>query len=322
MSDPIQYAETAETLADFFPNVDPDNTGQVATLTRLLQTASSMIDRFTKRPPGYFVAIGPTSGSRQKINVLIDADGLLMNSTVRFTVTAARLLDGTPIETDIAAVFPTDDSASIATAFAAALAADTDINDFFNIAVGDDGISIDLQFKELGTLDPTFAATVAGVGAGTGVVSTTGRVVAGSYSPAAVRRYRGWGSNYLRIGQHVRGSVTISGFAAADFYEADNGWIYASDVPATSPGQTDDRYCRPIRLFTKDSVYLVSARWGFENTPPDIVTACKMIAQHVWDRGQGTFGQVTPTGFVIDRDIPPPVRLMLDLWVRKEFELN
>jgi hypothetical protein len=84
----------------------------------------------------------------------------------------------------------------------------------------------------------------------------------------------------------------------------------------------DDQTYRPLRAFVADAVYKVSARWGFAETPDDIVLACKMIAQHIWDRGQGTFGQVTPAGFVIERDIPPPARLILDNWKRKEFELN
>jgi hypothetical protein len=283
-----------------------------------------MIDRYTRRPVGYFAGIGSTTGIHKKINILIDADDLLMNSTVRLTITAAGLA-GSPLATDVEAVFPTDDSESIAAAFAAALADVEAVNDFFNIAIGDDGISIDLEIKTLAPVDATFAATVAGVGEGTGVVATTSTILEpGSYSPATVRRYRGRGENFLRIGNHVADTVTIDGFAEGDFYEASNGWLFATDTPATAPGSyDDDRYStRPIGLFACEALYLVSARWGFAYTPPDIVTACKMIAQHVWDRGQGTFGQVTPSGFVIERDMPPPVRLMLDGWTRKEFELN
>lgn len=214
---PVQYAATDEALTDFFKSVDADNTEQVAAIERFLIAASSLIDRYTDRPPGYFV---PTPA-----------------------------------------------------------------------------------------VDDTH--------------------------PKTVRRMRGRGENFLRLGRHVPGTVEIFGFVVGtDFYEdVSTGWVFATDRynEAAGPGGSydpqrtnygDDQTYRPLRAFVADAVYKVSARWGFAETPDDIVLACKMIAQHIWDRGQGTFGQVTPAGFVIERDIPPPARLILDNWKRKEFELN
>lgn len=149
---------------------------------------------------------------------------------------------------------------------------------------------------------------------------------------ATVRRMRGNGENFLKLGRYVISEpVAIDGFTSDLFYKADNGWLYATDVAASGPGgnypganQGDglDRGWNPITLFEKNAVYLVSAKWGFAAIPDDIKVSCQLFAQHIWDRGQGTFGQVTPTGFIIERDMPPTVRLILDGWVRGEFELN
>lgn len=196
-----QYADTDETRDDVLTGIRDDNESQLATLGRILEAASAMIDRYTDRPAAYFAAVG--------------------------------------------------DEAT-----------------------------------------------------------------------ATERRRRGEGKNYLRLGRHVPGSVLIEGYVVGtDFYEASNGWVYLKD-PADVGNYSDDQRSYRSRIFVQDAVYLVSAVWGFAETPADIVFACKLIAAHIWDRGQGIFGQVSPSGFVIERDMPPTAATILDNWKRKEFEIN
>jgi hypothetical protein len=320
------YADTTETIADVLTEVT--DTEQIETVGRLIQAVSAFIDRFTNRPPGYFLSIGPTAGVKQKINVLVDADGLSQDSQVTLTLTAAGLA-GSPLATTIDVVFGVDDSGTIATALNDAVNGVTAITDFLNVDVGDDGISLDIEIKTLAAVDSTFTARVEGVGAGTGVVTTNATVVnAGSYSPATVRRYRGAGKNYLQIGRHVPGSVTVENVATDLFYEhTENGWLFAVDFagqPGNAGYESDDYSFRypACSLFTDGALYLVTARWGFVATPDDIDLATKQIVQQVWDRGKGIIGTLSPTGFVVERDIPLTARLMLEGWTRREFELN
>lgn len=319
------YATTAETIDDVLTEVT--DTEQIETVGRIIASVSAFIDRFTNRPAGYFLPIGPTTGTKQKINVIVDADGLLQDSTIRLTITAAGLT-GSPVQVDVDADFGIDDSGTIADALEAAATAITAITNFLNISVGGDGISLDIEIKTLAAVDSTFTARVEGVGIGTGIVTTNATVIeAGYYSPATVRRYRGAGKNYLQIGRHVAGSVTVENVGTELFYEhPENGWLFAVDL-AGQPGSgyaSDDHSFAPgyCNLFVANALYLVSARWGFVATPDDIVLATKQISQQIWDRGKGIIGQISPTGFVIDRDIPLTARLMLEGWTKREFEQN
>lgn len=147
---------------------------------------------------------------------------------------------------------------------------------------------------------------------------------ANTANDGTVRRFRGEGKNYLRIGRHIPGSVTIANFTTADFYEAPNGWPYMTEPAGSAGPGYDSNFSNwsGCRIFVKGSLYEVTAKWGFAETPADIVQACKMIAAHLWDRGQGTFGQISPDGFVIERDMPPTAATILNQWVRKEMEIN
>lgn len=156
---------------------------------------------------------------------------------------------------------------------------------------------------------------------------------AGYFSPvagdavASVRRYRGTGANYLQIGRHVPDNVAITGVDSTLFYEhPENGWLFAVDEAGqTGVGPYDDRddaRIQPFRLFGSGSLYLVSAIWGFAATPDDIRLATMLIAQQIWDRGRGVVGEISPAGFVIERDMPLTARTILDRWTKREFELN
>ena len=142
---------------------------------------------------------------------------------------------------------------------------------------------------------------------------------------ATVRRYRGTGTNFLQIGRYVEGTLSIEGVAESLYYlHPENGWIYADDA-AGGPGNGeyyDTRYNRPSRLFSNGALYKVSAAWGFAETPSDIVMATKQIVQHIWDRGEGVIGEVSPNGFVIERDMPLSAKTFLSGWIRREFEAN
>lgn len=147
--------------------------------------------------------------------------------------------------------------------------------------------------------------------------------------PTSVRRYRGTGTNFLQIGRHVYGTVSVENVGADLYYEHDeNGWLFANDAPGQAGyadgGQGPDPWDRGLksRLFANGSLYVVTAAWGFAETPSDVIFATKQIVQHIWDRGKGIVGELTPTGFVIERDMPLSARTALTGWIKREFELN
>lgn len=147
--------------------------------------------------------------------------------------------------------------------------------------------------------------------------------------PTSVRRYRGTGSNFLQTGRYIPGTLSIENVGTDLYYtNAENGWPFANDVAGQAGfadgGQGPDRYA-PLgrtRLFSNGALYVVTAAWGFAETPADIVFATKQITQHVWDRGRGIIGELTPTGFVVERDMPLSAKTALTGWVKREFELN
>lgn len=137
---------------------------------------------------------------------------------------------------------------------------------------------------------------------------------------AAERRYRGEGKNYLRVGRYHADFAFVSPTVGASsvYYDA-NGWPRWNDQPLNDQA---DYFPTDQPFFGAGSLYVVSAKWGFAATPADIATATALFAGKLWDLGEGVIGEVTPTGFVIERDMPPTVRLLLDQWKRREFELN
>jgi hypothetical protein len=143
------------------------------------------------------------------------------------------------------------------------------------------------------------------------------------FAPAAVepttRRFRGDGRNVLRVPRHVgTPAITNPAVSASSVYQDSNGWIRYNDQFADGSdyfGSVDEPF------FRYGQIYIVSARWGFESTPDEIKLATALIAGKIWDLGRGIIGQVTPTGFVIERDMPPAAKTILDTWKRKEGEI-
>jgi hypothetical protein len=145
-------------------------------------------------------------------------------------------------------------------------------------------------------------------------------------SEPTARRYRGNGKNFLMIGRHVIGSASVQGVADSLFYEhPENGWLFSNDPAGVVASYGDDDVTNRTpnsMLWTNGALFIVSARWGFAATPSAIVHATKLITQHLWDKGKGVLGEVSPSGFVIERDIPPTARLALDVWKKRQFEIN
>lgn len=138
---------------------------------------------------------------------------------------------------------------------------------------------------------------------------------------ATDRRFRGEGKNYLRVGRYFGEPAFTSPVVATNsFYvNADNGWIFWNDTPPNDeflPGSQGNNF------FGLDSLFVVSAKWGFQATPDDIAMATALIAGKIWDIGKGVIGEISPAGFVIERDMPPVAKTMLTGWIRREFEIN
>ena len=154
------------------------------------------------------------------------------------------------------------------------------------------------------------------------VDKATGRA-AGFYavSPAdpSTRRFRGDGSKVLRIPAHIKGTVSVENVPLAAWYESEqNGWLYKY---STSESENFLPQFDGYPVWTKGGLYNVAARWGFAATPADITEAVSQIALRWWQNQQGTLGQITPTGFVIERDVPPSAQAILDTWIKGEFDL-
>lgn len=154
----------------------------------------------------------------------------------------------------------------------------------------------------------------------------TGRP-AGYFLPASntatARNFRGEGRRALRIPAHVRGSVTVAGIEASTYYESrDLGWLYfnAEVAPETGEAGSFDDY----RIWQKGKLYTVTAKWGYSATPDDIAEAVRQIVVRWYKTARGAFGadQVTPTGFVVERDVPASARVILDTYRKREFEIS
>lgn len=137
---------------------------------------------------------------------------------------------------------------------------------------------------------------------------------------AADRRYRGEGKNYLRVGRY-HGNLTFTSpvVSPTSYYFDSKGWPRWNDQPLQNDS---DYFPNDEPFFGSGFLYVVNAKWGFEATPPDIATAVEIIVGKMWDIGKGVMGEISPSGFVIDRAIPPTAAILLDKWKRREFELN
>jgi hypothetical protein len=139
-------------------------------------------------------------------------------------------------------------------------------------------------------------------------------------STATERRFRGKGKNYLELPVHVADTVVIEGIAGSVIYENDvNGWVYWNDINIDTG---DYHYASGDRFFEEGRQYLVTAKWGYAETPAPIVAACKEIAASIWSKGNGIVGEISPEGFVIEREIPLTARAFLKPFIRREFEIQ
>lgn len=146
--------------------------------------------------------------------------------------------------------------------------------------------------------------------------------------PTFVRRFRGTGSNFLQVGRFIPGTATIQNVGSELFYENQErgSFLFAVDNAGVAGSGLDaedlSNYSMSARLFAQGALYNVTAAWGFVETPAPIVMATKQIVQHIWDRGHGIIGTLSPTGFVIERDIPLTAAAFLEPFIKRQFELN
>lgn len=139
-------------------------------------------------------------------------------------------------------------------------------------------------------------------------------------STATPLRIRGENKNFLRLPVHIPGSVSVSGVASSAYYESPkNAWLYVNQNGVES---LDDYVSDFARFWSSGQTYVVSARWGFTQTPAEIIEAVKMIVALWFGRGRGVLGTVSPNGFVIERDAPPPAKLLLQSFIKGEFEID
>lgn len=129
-----------------------------------------------------------------------------------------------------------------------------------------------------------------------------------------MKRLRGEGERFLRLPVHVFGSITevsCNGqiIDSAKYYESEkNGWLYLENN-----GCAD---------YWQDGLtYKVTARWGYAETPLEIVEAVTQIIVRWWETNKGVIGQITPNGFVIERDMPPAAKTLLAQFIKREFEI-
>lgn len=131
----------------------------------------------------------------------------------------------------------------------------------------------------------------------------------------SARVFAGEGTGHLRLPVHVAYSidqttgVDAGGHPVTGWVER-SGWLYMT----SGFGRLGGVWCRGC-------LYTVRARWGYEQTPFDVREAVKQLAKHFYERQRGVMGEVSPSGFVIERDAPPSVKMLLKPYVKKEFEI-
>lgn len=136
---------------------------------------------------------------------------------------------------------------------------------------------------------------------------------------ASVRNVRGRAERFLQLPKHVAGSVSIEGISDASWYEhASNGWLYYND----QTNVTDYFPAGENEFWEAGRLYPVSAIWGYAATPGPIAAATAEIVAAIFAKGRGIVGEVSPEGFIVEREIPLTARAMLKPYVRREFEIQ
>lgn len=315
-----QYATPEQVKLIAKPEIDI--TAAEDEINALINGVSAWIDKYTDFPAEYWLGIGP-DGTKQKIRNTVDGFVNFLTPGIFVAELTAADLPGSPI-----AVVVTASGGEIAAQLAFlvrdALAANATIAAFATITQTDE--RVDVERLESAASDPTFNLQVresTPAQAQTIVTTDSVEITAGVAGVGPSDRvYRGEAKPYLRIGPHVGdASITSPVIAPSIIYEDRNGWIRYND---SITNQGDDDYFlhrRPDQFFSPGTSYTVSARWGFLETPDDIVTACALIVGDLLDRGAGVIGQISPSGFVIERSMPLAARDILDNNRRREFQV-
>lgn len=136
-----------------------------------------------------------------------------------------------------------------------------------------------------------------------------------------MKRFRGEGFRYLRLPDHVAGSVAVAGYAGTEWYEAENGWLYFKQPNFIADTADEiDEFDFATNLWHRGRLYEVTARWGFAAIPPAITEACRQLTLKLWETQRGILGDLTPSGYVVERAMPLFVRETLNLYRKREFE--
>lgn len=159
-------------------------------------------------------------------------------------------------------------------------------------------------------------------------IDTYCRRPAGFFAPVSEeneKRVRGEGKHFLRLPVHQFGTVTqvkTNGgtvISSAAYYESEkNGWLYAEEG-SRSPELSFDSCSSNV--WEDSAIFKVTAKWGYAATPPDLEEAVRLIVVRIYETQRGSLGQITPSGFVIERLIPPAAKEILDFYKRREFEI-
>lgn len=124
----------------------------------------------------------------------------------------------------------------------------------------------------------------------------------------------GKGRSYLTLPHFLWGDVTISAPAGSSVpnFRVDGQRIITL---------TDENTRSPYVIFTSGLPYTVTGRWGFVETPEDIREAALQTGVRWW-RGKdeafsGVIGGINKDNTIVERDLPAPVRTILQNWRRK-----
>jgi hypothetical protein len=137
------------------------------------------------------------------------------------------------------------------------------------------------------------------------------------FAPAGAASNRvvfGSGKSFLDLPTFLYGTVTIAapaGEVVPNFTVQGLRLVTLSETGARNN----------LIVWTAGIPYTINGTWGFTATPEDIREATLQTAVRWW-RGKdeafsGVIGGINKDGNIIERDLPAPVRRMLDNWRRK-----